>query len=508
MSLRGRLWFCWAALVFGLLNIYGPPIESFRIEGDPPTVSTDTLSQRTSFLDKLLIDLRDDSSSRFYYSIAQATLGRAYQPRYVHPYNVTGDAAQDLSFADNLVAGDEQTIHTPLRPLRPWRDFLLEYPPGMLAPILLPSLFTSDRNAYLIIFSLEMEFFLTLAVYFSVRTADLLGVDGTRALAQAIFLTAALGVIAIRRYDPCVAFAMSGAIYALAARRPGFSGAALALGVALKGVPLVLAPVFAMWFGASRDWSGLRRAAASFAVSMGAVTIGYLAFAWPHVFDSFAYHANRPIQMESIYSAFLMLVRAVSPDVMSIALSYGSYNIISTYEPLLRNIANIVIVSGIVVAYAWAYRRISTARDDRERLIYVIFAGCACLVAVISLGKVSNSQYLVWLIPIGALGGALSAGDGRWRLVIACALAQAVYPFLYTTIIAGRLIPIDGFIILARDFSLWRWLFKITNDPIASSPISVGPSVTETDYPWRGDREYTSSTPDSQVCSLRGLSIR
>jgi hypothetical protein len=493
MSLRGRLWFCWAALVFGLLNIYGPPIESFRIEGDPPTVSTDTLSQRMSFLDKLLIDLRDDSSSRFYYSIAQATLGRAYQPRYVHPYNVTGDAGQDSRFADSLVAGDERAIRT-LPPLRPWRDFLLEYPPGMLAPILLPSLFTSDRNAYLIIFSLEMEFFLTLAVYCSVRTADLLGVDGTRALSQSIFLTAALGVIAVRRYDPCVAFAISGAIYALVARRPGLSGAALALGVALKGVPLVLAPVFAMWFCARRDGSGLRRAAASFAASMGVVTIGYLAFAWPHVFDAFAYHANRPIQMESIYSAFLMLVRTVSPNVMSIELSYGSYNIISAYEPLLRNVANIVVVSGIVAAYAWAYRRISTAGDDRERLIYVIFAACACLVAVISLGKVSNSQYLVWLIPIGALGGALSAGDGRWRLVIACASAQVVYPFLYTTIIAGRLIPIDGVIILARDFSLWRWLFKITNDPLASSPISVSPSATETDRPGRGDRKYASLT--------------
>jgi hypothetical protein len=498
MSLRGRLWFCWAALVFGLLNIYGPPIESFRIEGDPPTVSTDTLSQRTSFLDRLLIDLRDDYSSRFYYSIAQATLGRAYQPRYIHPYNVTGSVPQDSRFSDSLVAVDEQ-IHTPLRPLRPWRDFLLEYPPGMLAPILLPSLFTSDRNTYFIIFSLEMEFFLTLAVYFSVRTADLLGVDGSRALSQSIFLTAALGVIAVRRYDPCVAFAISGAIYALAARRPGLSGAALALGVALKGVPLVLAPVFAMWFGARRDWSGLRRAAASFAVSMAAVTIAYVVFAWPRVFESFAYHANRPIQMESIYSAFLMLVRKVSPDVMSIELSYGSYNIISAYEPLLRTVANIVVVAGILAAYAWAYRRISSAVDDRERLIYVIFAGCACLVAVISLGKVSNSQYLVWLIPVGALGSALSAGDGRWRLVIAYAVAQAVYPFLYTSIIAGRLAPIDGVIILARDFLLWRWTFKIANDPVAgSSPTSVSTPAME-----RIDPSFVGPTVQTQV-AVRG----
>jgi hypothetical protein len=494
---RRRLWFCWAALVFGFLNIYGPPIESFRIESDPPTVSIDTLSQRTSILDKLLIDLRDDYSSRFYYSIAQATLGRAYQLRYVHPYSVTANAAQDSGFAKSSGAGDDQAIRTPLRPLRPWRDFLLEYPPGLLAPILLPSLFTSDRNSYFIIFSLEMELFLTFAVYFSVRTADLLGVDGSKALSQSIFLTAALGVIAVRRYDPCVAFAISGAIYALAARRPGLSGTALAFGVALKGVPLVLAPVFAVWFGARRDWSGLRWAAASFAVSMGAVTIGYLAFAWPRVFDSFAYHANRPIQMESIYGAFLMLVRAVSPDVMSIKLSYGSYNIISTYEPLLRNAANIVVVSGIVAAYAWAYRRIRTAGDDRERLIYVIFAGCACLVAVISLGKVSNSQYLVWLIPIGALGGALSAGDGRWRLVIACALAQVVYPFLYTSIVAGRLTLADGVLILARDFSVWRWLFKITTDPMAGSlPTSVTISSSEANFHGRRDVENASPASD------------
>jgi hypothetical protein len=286
-------------------------------------------------------------------------------------------------------------------------------------------------------------------------------------LSLAIFLTAALGVVTVRRYDPCVAFAISGTVYALAARRPGLSGAALALGVALKGVPFVVAPVLAMWFGARRDWSGFRAAAASFMFCMGAVAIGYLAFAWPRLFDSFVYHANRPIQMESIYSALLMLLRLFVPHIMSIERSYGSYNIISTYEPLLRQMANIAVLLGILAAYVWAYRRISTARDDRDRLIYVVFAVCACLVAVISLGKVSNSQYLVWLIPVGALSGALSSGDGQWRLIIACALAQVVYPFLYTSIIAGRLTPIDGVIILARDFSLWRWLFKIGGDSIA-----------------------------------------
>ena len=463
MTPRRWLWFGWLALVFGVFNIYGPPIESFRIKSDPPSVSTELLSQRTSFLDRILIDLRDDYNSRFYYSIAQATLGRPYQPRYVQPY----EGAEDRASQNPAAGSDDRETIAPPRPLTPWRDFLLEYPPGMLAVILAPSFVTSERNTYFIIFSLEMELFLTLAVFFSVRTAELLGANGTKVLAQSILLTAALGVVAVRRYDPSVAFAISGTVYALAARRPGLSGAALAFGVALKGVPLLLAPVIAMWFVARRDWNGLRAAFASLMLCMGVVGAGYLAFAWPRVFDSFTYHANRPIQMESIYSAFLMVIRSFAPHIISIERSYGSYNIVSAYEPLLRGIADIAVMAGIVAAYVWALRRIGAARDDRERFISMVFASCACLVAIISLGKVSNSQYVVWFIPLGALAGALSAGDGRWRLVIACALTQAVYPFLYTAIIAGRLAPIDGVIILARDFSLWRWLFKIANDPMA-----------------------------------------
>ena len=67
MKSRRRLWICWLALVFGLLNIYGQPLESFLFKGNQ-TISMDELSQHTSFLDRILIDLRDDYSSRFYYS--------------------------------------------------------------------------------------------------------------------------------------------------------------------------------------------------------------------------------------------------------------------------------------------------------------------------------------------------------------------------------------------------------------------------------------------------------
>ena len=327
---RRWLWLGWLVLVFGILNIYGRPIESFQTRSGPPSVSIDGLSERTSFLDKILIDLRDDSDARYYYSVAQAALGRPYQLRHVQPYD---DALQGTAAGADV----GETIAPP-RPLLPWRDFLLEYPPGMLAVILAPSFVTSDRDTYFTIFNLEMEFLLTLAVYFSVRTADLLRADGTRVLFQAILLTAALGEVAVRRYDPSVALAISAAIYALATKRPGASGAALAFGVALKGVPLLLAPMIALWFVSRRDWHGLRAALYGFGIVMGVATTGYLAIAWPRVFNSFAYHVDRPIQMESIYSAFLMMLRVFWPHILSIEHSYGSYNIVSPYEPILRSL--------------------------------------------------------------------------------------------------------------------------------------------------------------------------
>jgi hypothetical protein len=360
-------------VAFGLLNIYGPPIESFRHKGDPDSLTNATLSQRTSFVDRILIDLRDAYVSKLYYSVAQATLGRAFQPYYVPPYV---DGAE--SAADRLSGRDGDTFETnpsfivPVQPLLPWRDFLFEYPPGVLAVILFPSLFTADQDTYFRIFSLEMEALLTLAVFLSVRTADLLGASGKRVLAQSILLTVALGVIAVRRYDPSVAFAISATIYGLASRRPTLSGAAFAFSVALKGAPLVLAPVLALWFAARHDWKGFRAATASFALCGASATAIYLAVAGPRALDFVAYHANRPLQMESVYGAILMIVRFFAPDTMTIKHTYGSMNVISAAAPALVKVATITVMLGLGASYVWAFRRIRSAADDRERLVAVV----------------------------------------------------------------------------------------------------------------------------------------
>ena len=76
---------------------------------------------------------------------------------------------------------------------------------------------TSDQDAYFRLFALAMEAVLTLAVWLAVGTADRLrAAAGDGALAQATLLTLALGVIAVRRYDPTVALAIAAAVHGLA----------------------------------------------------------------------------------------------------------------------------------------------------------------------------------------------------------------------------------------------------------------------------------------------------
>ena len=108
-----------------------------------------------------------------------------------------------------------------------------------------------------------MEAALTLAVWLAVRTAERLRLDaGSEALAQAIPLTLAPGAVAVRLYDPDMALAVAAAVDALALRRPALSGVALGLAVALKGVPILLAPIFIIHTVARSDWKGLASSAA------------------------------------------------------------------------------------------------------------------------------------------------------------------------------------------------------------------------------------------------------
>ena len=458
MKSTAKLWALWFLLVFGLFNFYGPDPEAYRRPDDPPGLSTTDLVARMTKPQLLLSLLRDEADTRRYFAYASAILGRPAPNYFIR-------SAQEWSEVETQAPPRRAGMTEAGRFYRPWRDFSVEYPPGMMAFILPPALLTEDFSTFHFLFGLEMEVLLTLAVFFGVKTADRLQVGGgERALAWSLASTAALGIVAVRRYDACVALATSAALFGLASRRPVLAGAAWAGGVIAKGAPIVLAPFALFWHGFRRDWSGLAKSLAAAAFCLGLSGALYLAIAGPNYADAFAYHARRPLQFESFYGGVLIFLRYFDPSLATTAYSFGSDNIVSTYEPLLRRIASLAPPIAMLGVFFWAFWRMKRAKTEADRFAVLLVGAAACFVAFASLGKVFSPQYLVWLIPLGALASLRAGERARLWMIVAFALAQIEYPFLYSSL-SDASDPQFGLLIVLRNFALWGWIFLLLRAP-------------------------------------------
>ena len=421
-SRRATLWAAWALVLFGLSNVLGPPAASLRRPGDPPTMSTAELQQREGAVASLFTTLRDDGDIARYFAYAQATLGRISDDPYLRPSGP-----------------DSRLLLQPPEArgrLVPWRDFVVEYPPGMMAAILIPAFLTGDYQVYLRLFLLETEIALTLAVWLAVRTADRWAAGaGDKALGYALCATLCLGIVAVRRYDPWVALSLAAGTYALTTRRYASAGVALALGIALKGSPLVAAPVFAL-YAASSEKGALTRFLGAGLATFGPCALLYLAIAGPHALDSFAYHAARPLQVETLYSGLIVLAHAAGFADADVIYSYGSHNIVSTLELPLRHLSTLSTILLILGVWIVAARQLATAVDDRRRALILVGASTAALVSYIVAGKVFSPQYCVWLLPLAATAAPFLNLSANTALLLAFALVQAEYPFLYDALFA------------------------------------------------------------------------
>jgi hypothetical protein len=455
MTRTRKLWALWFLLVFGLFNVYGPSLQSYRTPGDPKGTTLQDIAARLTPLQFLGVLQRADSDTARYFSYANAMLGRPYSTYYVR-------AAEDWTKATDDPGARAYPEATPDRPLLPWRDFSMEYPPGMAVFALLPALLTSDFNSYHLLFALEMEILLTLSVYLAARAMeDVAPGQGARTLFYTLAVTAALGFVAARRYDACVSLSFGLAIISLATRRPASAGASLALGVVAKGAPILIAPLGALYFAAERRWREFFSALAA-AAAVGAVAVVfYLWMAGAHWRDVFAYHGARPLQIESTWSALLILLQGLKPGIVAGSVySFGSDNIVSDYEPLLRPLGETAPYLAMLAVFLWFWRDVRTRRSDFDRLVALAKGACAIIVAFSALGKVFSPQYLIWLTPVAAVASLQSSRRAKILLFAGLGLTQLEYPYVYT-FFAADLPPAFGLLSLARNGALIAWAAEL-----------------------------------------------
>jgi hypothetical protein len=178
----------------------------------------------------------------------------------------------------------------PDRPLLPYRDFSVEYPPGFFLLVLPPALLGLDLDGYRLVFSWWMALLLTAALLAAIRIGRVLRpLAAPSPVAVATLLGLALGTVAVRRFDAIVSLSLCLFLDGCLRRKPLLSGLALGVGLVTKMVPVLVVPLALIHWAALRRWREL--AVAALVTSLVGLVVGvpFLLAAGEHLLDLLAY---------------------------------------------------------------------------------------------------------------------------------------------------------------------------------------------------------------------------
>ncbi len=327
----------------------------------------------------------------------------------------------------------------------PYRDVSFEYPPLAAPAIALPGLGGTGDDGYkwtFALFMLALAFCVLLLVRSLARWTG-----GSERLAMAAVAVAPLLMGALMRthFDLLPVALLLAALWLVVRDRPVLGLAVLGVATMTKGFPLVAAPAVLAWLVAR----GEKRAALVGACALAAVVAvlaGLSVAASPSgAFEAIRYQTDRPVQIESLPALGVRAVDALGGPKSVPVESYKSDGLENPAGSWLAAVSALLAVGAVGLLAVGAAQR----RDDPRALL---LASLGAVAAFAAFGKVLSPQYLVWLMPLGALALAWR----RWALAGAVAaatlLTQVEFPSRYFALVDGR-----GFVlavVVVRDLVL------------------------------------------------------
>ena len=316
---------------------------------------------------------------------------------------------------------------------RVYRDFPFEYPPLALPLMLLPP--TTSVAAYEKWFSVEMIVLCSAAAALTVAAAAALWRGLGRPLAAAggyAAAVAAAGAITANRYDVAVALTLAACVFFLSRRHTAAAAAALGAGTALKLTPAMLLPLVLILA------DGRRRALWALAAFAVVAALPFLPFLGDvsGLSGIFTYHAERPLQIESVPGTPYLVSGALGSASVSTGHSHGSQFIAGLGSGTVADVAPWVGVALVAGVYVLVWRRRALLRAAPQ---YVPLAALTCVLVFTVCNKVLSPQFLVWTFPLVAL---VVAGEGRGQrtcgllTLAAIALTQVEFPARYWDVVA------------------------------------------------------------------------
>jgi uncharacterized membrane protein len=262
-------------------------------------------------------------------------------------------------------------------------------------------------------------------------------------LALAAVAPLLLGSVVLSRFDLWPAALVAGALAALLSGRFRLGHGLLGVGILAKVWPGVLLPLTVAHVWRTR---GRREALVCLGVAAAVVAVVVLPFAVlaPHgVWTSFERQASRPLQIESLGAALIVVSHHVVGTGAVMVSSRGSQNIGGTTANAVGWVQTVLQLGALLALW------ITFARRPRSSEELVQFAAAA-VVAFVALGKVLSPQFMIWLIPLVPL---VRKWNAVVLFVVALVLTQAWFPQHYWDY-ALQFDKTVSWLVLARDLVL------------------------------------------------------
>jgi hypothetical protein len=337
------------------------------------------------------------------------------------------------TFAEPVLAGE-----------LPYREVAFEYPPLAAPAIALPGLAGTGDEAFRWAFALWTLGAAIGVVLLCGALARATGGDEGRAMFAAALMPVLLGALVRTHFDLVPGALLLAGLLLLVRDRPRAGLVVLGFGAMTKAFPLVAVPIALAWLAARGErraaWQGALACAAVIAVLAGAA----LAVSPEGGLDAVRYHLDRPVQVESSLALVLLGLDGVGAGEATSVASHRSDGLLHPASDALTSL----FVTGLVAFVSLLC--VGAARTAGGRQL--VLAALAACTAFALFGKVLSPQFLIWVVPLGALAFGWRMHALTAAVAAAALLTQVEFPAHYFGVVARE--PLAIALVAARNLAL------------------------------------------------------